>query len=357
MNSTFTKQAWLILPLFMSLLAFWPQQDKELYGTVKVINPIIGDVSYVEKFGCLPDQYTDEDLRIQTHLSYVENLLRQKDVSYLPAELQERRIQLLDHLRDYWQGGIFPRNFDYYQTRKPCFIDRNNTICAVGYLVEQTAGRKVAEEINRNHQYDFVFEMEDPAVDAWIATSGLSKTECAMIQPDYGCWYCPPPCPGNKVEACRWSNCEWECKCLQPDQVDAWVAKALPCDTLGGNGNGNGHGKGGNGNGPNSGPDGPQGSQAYSGGGNQTHMGNLLTVFPNAVMDRATFTVHLNQDENLTVQLIDMNGRLVTSLAQGEFESGHHYWKWDATNLGAGLYFVRATAGKEILTAKLLVVE
>lgn len=153
------------------------------------INPILGDKSFVNKFGHVPDAKTNEDLRIKTHLEYVEYLLRQKDVSNLTKKEQRKRNHLLDLLHDYWTAGIFPRNYDIADERKPCFIDKNGTFCAVGYLVEQTSGRQVAEQINSKHKYEKIYEMNDVAVDNWIANSGLTKEECAMIQPTYG----PPP--------------------------------------------------------------------------------------------------------------------------------------------------------------------
>jgi hypothetical protein len=69
---------------------------------------------------------------------------------------------------------------------KPCFIDKDNNICAVGYLIEQTIDRDVANKINSRHKYDYVLAMNDKRVDNWILTSGLTKKEFAMIQPAYG---------------------------------------------------------------------------------------------------------------------------------------------------------------------------
>lgn len=151
----------------------------------QTINPVIGDVSFTLKFGHAPDAATDEDLRIKTHLEYVENLLRKKDVSNLSPALRESRFHLLDLLHDYCEAGIFPRNYDVTDNRTPCFIDKDGRICAVGYLVEKSAGRAAAETINRSHKYEKIFEMNDQLVDNWISTSGLSKEECAMIQPTY----------------------------------------------------------------------------------------------------------------------------------------------------------------------------
>ncbi|HYK47869.1 MAG TPA: hypothetical protein VEV83_21980, partial [Parafilimonas sp.] len=158
-------------------------------GRKQTVNAILGDVSFIRKFGHQPDARTDEDLRIRTHLEYVEDLLRHKDVSNLSPELRQKRKHSLDLLHDYLTTGVFPRNYDYKDRRKPCFIDKDNRICAVGYLIEHTAGRRFAEDINNKHKYDAILAMNDDMVDSWISSSGLSKEECAMIQPTYG----PPP--------------------------------------------------------------------------------------------------------------------------------------------------------------------
>lgn len=149
------------------------------------VNALAGDRSFILKFGFKPTEKTNEKLRIQTHLSFVEKLLRKRDVSSLSAELQHNRKQLLDLLHTYWTAGVFPSNFDFPNTRKPCFIDRENRICAVGYLVEQTAGIEAANYINQHFPYDNLLDMKDPLLENWISGSGLTKTECALIQPTY----------------------------------------------------------------------------------------------------------------------------------------------------------------------------
>lgn len=100
---------------------------------------------------------------------------------------------MLDLLHTYWKAGIFPKNYDHPNQRMPCFIDKEGNICAVGYLIEQTAGRQAAETINTKYQYAYVSAMKDQTVDSWVLQSGLTKEECAMIQPTYG----PQPQPGS----------------------------------------------------------------------------------------------------------------------------------------------------------------
>ncbi|MFM9985148.1 MAG: hypothetical protein ACKVOK_07945 [Flavobacteriales bacterium] len=149
------------------------------------INPIIGNESWREIFGKEPDGTEDQQLRIQTHLRYVENVLRNKDDSHLSPDEQKKRMQMLDLLCCYWQRGQFPMNTQYENQRRPCFIDDNGTICAVGYLVEQTAGLEFAQRINEQFQYAYIGEMEMPELDKWISESGFTAEEIATIQPSY----------------------------------------------------------------------------------------------------------------------------------------------------------------------------
>ncbi|MCU0424462.1 MAG: T9SS type A sorting domain-containing protein [Candidatus Kapabacteria bacterium] len=177
-------QRCLILALFFAFSFGASSLYAETFHT-NTVNAVLGDVSFVKKFGAKPTSRTNERLRLQTHLEYVETMLRAKDVSHLPKALQVRRAMLLEKLREYRLAGCFPTNVAYKE-RRPCFIDAAGTICAVGYLIEQTAGRALAERINAAHQYDFLADMQMPELAAWVAASGLTVRECAMIQPGYG---------------------------------------------------------------------------------------------------------------------------------------------------------------------------
>lgn len=168
---------------------------------VQEVNSVLGDASFVSKYGEAPDETTDEDLRISTHLEFVENLLRAKNTAGLTEEQKAKRSRMLDLLHQYRTIGIFPRNYDHKE-RTPCFIDKDGRICAVGYLVEKTAGREVAETINKDFKYAEIMEMNSQLLDDWITRSGLTKEECAMIQPGYGspgCCDIGPTDPPNTI--------------------------------------------------------------------------------------------------------------------------------------------------------------
>lgn len=178
------KASKFILTIFvLTILASCNRKSNEIAQTV---NAKIGDISFIETFGQQPTNETDENKRLQTHLKYVEKLLRSKEISSLTNEQKENRLKMLDLLNKYWTAGVFPKNYDYPDHRIPCFIDKDGNVCAVGFLIEQTAGRQIAEEINSKYKYEYLLAMNDLTVDSWIQSSGLTKEECAMIQPAYG---------------------------------------------------------------------------------------------------------------------------------------------------------------------------
>jgi hypothetical protein len=165
------------------MLALLMQKPAEQLQT-HTVNVVIGDVSFVETFGRLPDENTDEHLRIQTHLAFVETLMSRKNVDLLNQSQQVNRQRIIQLLHDYRLAGQFPVN-EAFPERRPCFIDRYGNICAVGYLVEKTLGRQVAEQINSEHQYDYIADMNEEILINWAEERGLTLEECAMIQPGY----------------------------------------------------------------------------------------------------------------------------------------------------------------------------
>ncbi|MCI5055347.1 MAG: hypothetical protein MRY83_04515 [Flavobacteriales bacterium] len=93
------------------------------------INSIIGDSSWYYYSGSWPNGDEDENQRITVHLKYVLKRLKSKNN---PASSNRQRI--LSILEEYIKQQKFPKNTQYTE-RRPCFIDDNGTICAVGYLI------------------------------------------------------------------------------------------------------------------------------------------------------------------------------------------------------------------------------
>ena len=153
-------------------------------GSPDAINPVIGDDSFVEAFGRAPTIHDSNLVRVRTHLSYVERTLRAVDAAEMPAELRAARRRNLDLLKRYWQTAVFPAG-EHPTHRQPTFVDDGGRLCAVAYLVEATAGTEVVDRINRRFRNANIADMDDPALDAWISRSGLTRREVMMIQPNY----------------------------------------------------------------------------------------------------------------------------------------------------------------------------
>ena len=147
-------------------------------------NHHLGDDSFVAAFGRAPTVADGEKLRMHVHLRYVHDLLAARSAT--SPGLSARRTELLGYLADYLAAGITPVN-DYVPYRNPVFIDRAGRICAVGYLIERSVGRSVAEGIAATHRLDYLEDIAAtmPEVSRWIATSGFTLDELASIQPGY----------------------------------------------------------------------------------------------------------------------------------------------------------------------------
>lgn len=172
-----------IFILACSLCLSWASFSQQ---PLQHVNALLLDESYETTFGSSPDASSNEQVRIKTHLLYVEQLLRTASVKGLTVSQFLNRSTILDILAEYIEAGQFPTNRDYPGERRPCFIDADGNTCAVGHLIEQTKGRELAEAINANHQYDFLLDMNEPAIENWAKEYGLTLQECAMIQPTYG---------------------------------------------------------------------------------------------------------------------------------------------------------------------------
>ncbi len=126
-----------------------------------------------------------EQQLIQLHLQETEKLLRsRKPVGLSPLQMQNR-MKNLDVLHEYWQVGLFPINSNH-ENRQPYFIDDHNTYCAVGYLMKMSGADAMAKAIHHTQNFNYLVDIHYPDLMNWVAHSGLTLDELALIQPSYG---------------------------------------------------------------------------------------------------------------------------------------------------------------------------
>lgn len=128
--------------------------------------------------------FADDHSFVETDLLLVETFLRGRDISGLSDELRAARNKNLDAFHEYILAGDFPLNYDV-EGRRPCFIDKDGGVCAVGNLLVQSGKSELAYYIASEYQYAFVKEIAVSGMAEWQRTSGLSLEELALIQPSY----------------------------------------------------------------------------------------------------------------------------------------------------------------------------
>lgn len=147
-------------------------------------NHHVGDDSFLELFGRAPDRRDDEHVRMHAHFTHVRGWLASRRATR--PELEARRAEILGYFDEYIAKGTTPQNA-HLPWRTPVFIDDHGTICAVGYLIEKTAGRPLAEKVARDHRYALLEDIAAamPEVRAWVESSGFALEELASVQPGY----------------------------------------------------------------------------------------------------------------------------------------------------------------------------
>lgn len=129
---------------------------------------------------------SSEVTRLRAHFDAVDAELRARDVSGLAAAQQDRRALLTTWLRDYRNSGSFPVN-DKFAAPAPFFRDSQGTLCAMAYLIHRSGRSDIVDKVEATGNNAYIAELaDDPALIAWLDSSGLSVAEAARIQPAYG---------------------------------------------------------------------------------------------------------------------------------------------------------------------------
>lgn len=78
-------------------------------------------------------------------------------------------------------------------------------------------------------------------------------------------------------------------------------------------------------------------------------------VTPSPVRSLASISFALAERGEVMLELLDLQGRRVRVLAQGDMDAGQHLALFDAREVRSGLYFVRLTAGKRVAITRAVV--
>ena len=100
-------------------------------------------------------------------------------------ELRQSRLNQIEILQEYADRGLFPLNKEFGSAAKPIFVDDQGTHCAVGYLMHRSGHDDLVQRVVENNNFVLIEDINNDSALDWIAKSGLTVAEAAMIQPAY----------------------------------------------------------------------------------------------------------------------------------------------------------------------------
>lgn len=126
-----------------------------------------------------------EVTRLQRHFDQMDAELKSRNVAGLDEAQLARRAQLISWLRDYRAGATFPTN-DLFSEPTPFFRDKDGVLCAMAYLIDRSGRSDIVNKVAASRNNGYIRELaDDPALIAWLDSSGLSVAEAGRIQPSY----------------------------------------------------------------------------------------------------------------------------------------------------------------------------
>jgi hypothetical protein len=80
-----------------------------------------------------------------------------------------------------------------------------------------------------------------------------------------------------------------------------------------------------------------------------------LEVFPNPFSESANIEFGLTVNSSITIALLDVTGKKIKTIADGNFSEGNHHLNFSADDLPKGIYLVQLKTDLEIHTHKLII--
>jgi len=92
--------------------------------------------------------------------------------------------------------------------------------------------------------------------------------------------------------------------------------------------------------------------------GNQsalTYETSLTDVYPNPVSGAATISFSLAGTQRVSLKIVDLNGRLITTLADQFFDEGDNEIMWNTNEVNAGIYLLQFQSAALSVIEKIVV--
>ncbi len=82
---------------------------------------------------------------------------------------------------------------------------------------------------------------------------------------------------------------------------------------------------------------------------------NKVSIFPNLVTSSTTISFTLSRSQKVSIKILDINGRLVTTITENVFEEGENELVWSAEEVNAGIYILQFQSAEMLQSEKIMV--
>ena len=83
----------------------------------------------------------------------------------------------------------------------------------------------------------------------------------------------------------------------------------------------------------------------------------ILNNYPNPFNPTTTINITVEIRHATSLNVYDINGRLIDLVFQGELEIGTHEFQWEGTNYSSGIYFIKMQSGDYVQTRKMILLK
>jgi hypothetical protein len=80
-------------------------------------------------------------------------------------------------------------------------------------------------------------------------------------------------------------------------------------------------------------------------------------VYPNPASDRVTIGFNNANHSEVTIDLLDISGKIIERIASRELPAGMQTINWNTSNTARGMYFVRVSSNAQSITRPLILSE
>ncbi len=80
-----------------------------------------------------------------------------------------------------------------------------------------------------------------------------------------------------------------------------------------------------------------------------------FSIYPNPAVDKVNVAFHINSPENVSIELLSVDGKLVSEFTNEYLLSGEHKFNFDVSTINAGIYFVKVLEGNNSHIKKVMI--